>query len=202
MYPAIYKDDVIEETSAMTASSLPSILFPGFDDLLPGDGETEVKEHFVIDDMPKATWATARIVEAENRIEQRAGFAKDCKARIDAWLEESNKQDSNSIAYLSVLLQPYAEFAIANQRKSRTLSLPTGSVSLHKLPDRLDISDKELALAYCETEHPEAVVIKKDLDASVLKDLIFKQAEPIPGIDAELGKDKLYVKAPKQSLIV
>jgi len=49
-------------------------------------------------------------------------------------------------------------------------------------------------LAYCEAEHPEAVIVKKELNKSILKDLILKQAEPIPGVEAELGPDKLYVK--------
>jgi hypothetical protein len=58
----------------------------------------------------------------------------------------------------------------------------------------VEITDNAEALAYCETEHPEAVIIKKELDKTVLKDLILKQAEPIPGVEAELGTDKLYVK--------
>jgi hypothetical protein len=54
--------------------------------------------------------------------------------------------------------------------------------------------DNAAALAYCETEHPEAVIIKKELDKSILKDLILRQADPVPGVEAELGPDKLYVK--------
>ena len=65
---------------------------------------------------------------------------------------------------------------------------------MRKQPDRIDIIDNAVALAYCEAEHPEAVVIRKELNKSVLKDLILKQAEPIPGVSAELGEDKLYVK--------
>jgi phage host-nuclease inhibitor protein Gam len=198
MFPVTTKPDVEETT---TGSSLPSVLFPDFDDLLPADEDAEGKEPFIIDDMSKATWATARIVEAEERIGQRAEFAKNCKARIDTWLANANKQDENSIFFLTTMLQPYAESEIAKLYKTRTLSLPTGSISLRKLPDRLDISDKELALTYCETEHPEAVITKKELDTAILKDLIFKQAEPIPGVDATLGENRLYVKAPKQKVI-
>jgi phage host-nuclease inhibitor protein Gam len=92
------------------------------------------------------------------------------------------------------LLEPYVKDEVAKLYKSRSLSLPTGTASLRKLPDRLEIMDSSLALAYCETEHPEAVIVKKELNKSILKDLILKQAEPIPGVDAELGQDKLYVK--------
>jgi hypothetical protein len=50
------------------------------------------------------------------------------------------------------------------------------------------------ALAYCEAEHPEAVIVKKELDKSILKDLILRQTEPVPGVEAALGQDKLYIK--------
>jgi phage host-nuclease inhibitor protein Gam len=158
------------------------------------DDETGGKEPFIIDNMPKATWATARILEAEERMAQRAALAKDYKARIDQWLALANQQDENSITSLSFLLEPYVKDEVTKLYKSRTLSLPTGTASLRKLPDRLEIVDNAAALAYCESEHPEAVIIKKELDKSILKDLILKQAEPVPGVEAELGLDRLYVK--------
>jgi phage host-nuclease inhibitor protein Gam len=91
-------------------------------------------------------------------------------------------------------LEPYVKDEVSKLHKSKTLSLPTGTASFRKLPDRLDITDGETALAYCESEHPEAVIIKKELDKSILKDLILKQAEPVPGVEAELGPDRLYIK--------
>jgi phage host-nuclease inhibitor protein Gam len=135
-----------------------------------------------------------KILEAEARVAHRTELAREFKTRIDQWLESANLQDNGSISYLSILLEPYVKDEISKLHKSRTLSLPTGIASLRKLPDRLEITDTAEALAYCETEHPEAVIIKKELDKSILKDLILKQAEPIPGVEAELGADKLYVK--------
>jgi phage host-nuclease inhibitor protein Gam len=149
---------------------------------------------FIIDDPSKASWAIARILEAEAGIAQRSSLAESFKARIDQWLCSANKQDNDSITSLSFLLEPYVKGEVAKLYKSRTLSLPTGTASLRKLPDRLEITDSSLALAYCEAEHPEAVIIKKELNKSILKDLILTQAEPIPGVEAELGPDKLYIK--------
>ena len=192
LYP--FSQDSIEQTP-IPGSSLSTILFPDFDDtqIIPSDSEAPATVQFTIDDPSKAAWAIARILETDARIAQRTSLADTYKARIDQWLAMSNKPDNDSITYLSFLLEPYVKDEIAKQ-KSRTLSMPTGNASLRKLPDRLEITDSAEALAYCEAEHPEAVIIKKELDKSVLKDLILKQAEPIPGIEAEIGPDKLYIK--------
>jgi len=211
---AYVDDDSLEQTTAH-GSSLPSppslsplftlsnILFPDFENVKTSisydsdalaDASPTSAPAFIVNDPSKASWAIARILEAEASIAQRSLLAESYKARIDQWLDSANKQDQDSISYLSFLLEPYVKDEVAKLYKSRTLSLPTGTASLRKLPDRLEITDSTAALAYCETEHPEAVIIKKELNKSILKDLILKQAEPIPGVEAELGPDKLYVK--------
>jgi phage host-nuclease inhibitor protein Gam len=186
--------------------TLPNILFPDFGNaqavIAPNANtnpntnadDTPSTEPFTIDTPSKAAWAIACVLEAEERIAQRKALADEYKARLDAWLASANNQDFNSISYLSFLLEPYVSDEVSKLHKSKTLSLPTGTASLRKLPDRLEITDNDTAIAYCEAEHPEAVIIKKELNKSILKDLILKQAEPIPGVEAELGGDKLYIK--------
>jgi phage host-nuclease inhibitor protein Gam len=199
-----YYEDALEKTTAtFPGSSLSRILFPDFENVktsisVPCEGEAQAEANtspaFIIDDPSKASWAIARILEAEAGIAERTALADSFKARIDQWLDSANRQANDSIEYLSFLLEPYVKGEVAKQYKSRSLSLPTGTASLRKLPDRLEIKDSTVALAYCEAEHPQAVIIKKELDKSVLKDLILKQAEPIPGVEAETGPDKLYIK--------
>ena len=198
--PLPYQDGLLEQASESSGQlppfpllpSFPSILFPDFENK-PTDAPSAT-DGFTVDNLNKASWAVAKILEAEARMAQRAGLAKEFKSRIDAWLDSANKQDDDSISYLSFLLEPYVKNETSKLHNSKTLSLPTGTASFRKLPDRLDITDPTVALSYCEAEHPEAVIVKKELDKSILKDLILKQAEPIPGIEAELGMDKLYVK--------
>jgi phage host-nuclease inhibitor protein Gam len=196
-----YFDDPLEQTTP-PGSSLSNILFPDFENVklsIQTEGEAMAAAaapfpSFTIDDISKASWAIARVLEAESRIAERTQLANNFKSRIDRWLDSSNQSDNNSIDYLSFMLEPYVKNEVAKLYKSRSLSLPTGTASLRKLPDHLEITDSSAALAYCEAEHPEAVIIKKELNKSILKDLILKQAEPIPGVEAELCLDKLYVK--------
>jgi phage host-nuclease inhibitor protein Gam len=196
-----YTDDT-DDLSADTVSllpTLPNILFPDFGNaqtLVPADADadTPTTVQFTVDTASKASWAIACILEAEERINRRESLVDEYKARLDAWLDTASHQDSNTISYLSFLLEPYVKDEVSKLHKSKTLSLPTGTASLRKLPDRLEITDNAAAIAYCESEHPEAVIIKKELNKSTLKDLILKQAEPVPGVEAELGSEKLYIK--------
>jgi hypothetical protein len=150
---------------------------------------------FVVDSLAKADWAVSRILEAEARIARRAALASELHARIDAWLTKASAADNDSISYLTMLLRPFVETEVSMQRRSRSLVLPSGVAQLRKLPDRLDIIDRDAALSYCETSHPDAVIVKKDLSRSALKTLIVSQGEAIPGCSFELGPDELYIRA-------
>jgi len=194
-----YADETEEAVGSSDSllSTLPNILFPDFGNVqavISPNGKDNAEEQFVIDTESKASWAIACVLEADNRIGRRKALAEEYKARLDAWVETASRQDNNSISYLTFLLEPYVKDEVSKLHKSKTLSLPTGTASMRKLPDKLEITDNDTALSYCESEHPEAVIIKKELNKSVLKDLILKRTEPIPGVEAELGGDKLYIK--------
>ena len=83
---------------------------------------------------------------------------------------------------------------MSSQHASRSIHLVGSVLSLRKKPNRVEISEPDLALSYCETEHPEALVIKKNLSKSVLKALLSHGTE-IPGCRLEPGRDELYVKS-------
>jgi phage host-nuclease inhibitor protein Gam len=192
----LYADELTDDTAGLLPT-LPNILFPDFGNaqaLIAADGDVPTTGQFTVDTPSKASWAIATILEADERISRREALVDEYKARLDAWLDTASSQDSNTISYLSFLLEPYVKDEVSKLHKSKTLSLPTGTASLRKLPDRLDITDNAAAIGYCEKEHPEAVIIKKELNKTILKDLILKQAEPVPGVETELGSEKLYVK--------
>jgi hypothetical protein len=161
----------------------------------PSESSDTVAPAFVVDSLAKADWAVSRILEAEARIARRAALASELHTRIDAWLTKASAADNDSISYLTNLLRPYVESEVSMQRRSRSLILPSGTAQLRKLPDRLDIIDRDAALSYCESSHPEAVIVKKDLSRSALKALIVSQGEAVPGCSFELGPDELYIRA-------
>lgn len=174
--------------------SLPSLSNVLFDFTIPS-AEAPATEPFTVDSLSKASWVAARILEAQARTAQRSDLARSYKTRIDTWLSDANATDIDSIDYLSSLLKPYIEFEVAKQRRSRSVLLPTATAQLRKLPDRVDIVDASAALGYLKANHPEAVIVREDISKSAVRSLIFTEGEAIPGIEAELGHDELYIKA-------
>jgi len=172
--------------------SLPTILFPDFS--IPGT-DAPAAEPFTVDSLSKASWCASRILEAQARTTQRSELAHTFRARIDAWLSEANAADIDSMDYLSSLLKPWVESEVAKQRRSRSILLPTATAQLRKLPDRIDIVDAPAALGYLKTNHPEAVIVREDISKTAVRSLIFTEGEAIPGVEAELGHDELYIKA-------
>ncbi len=174
--------------------SLSNVLFPDFS--IPStNAEAPAAEPFTVDSLSKASWCASRILEAQARVDQRAELARSYKAHIDAWLSDANSSDNDSIDYLSMLLKPWVESEVSKQRRSRSILLPTATAQLRKLPDRVDIVDRDAALAYCKANHPEAVVVREDISKTAVRSLIFTEGEAIPGVEAELGRDELYIKA-------
>lgn len=174
--------------------SLSNVLFPDFS-IPTTNAEAPAAEPFTVDSLSKASWCASRILEAQARVDQRAELARSYKARIDAWLSDANSSDNDSIDYLSMLLKPWVESEVSKQRRSRSILLPTGTAQLRKLPDRVEIRDNTAALAYLKANHPEAVVVREDISKTAVRSLIFTEGEAIPGVEAELGRDELYIKA-------
>ena len=144
-----------EAALAPASGSTPALATILFDDISipstpPADGtEALAPAPFMIDDLSKASWAAATALEAEARIAERATLAASYKARIDAWLSDSNTQDECTAAYMSMLLKPYIESELARSgSRSRTVKLITASASLRKAPDHFSVLDEAVAMAY------------------------------------------------------
>jgi hypothetical protein len=177
--------------------SLSSILFDDYSlaPSLADDSEAPAAAPFTITDISSASWAAAKVLEAQARIAQRAELAQAYIEKINSWLSSSSKADEDGVSFLSLLLKPYIEAELSRAHsRSRTLHLLTASASLRKGQDHVEILDPDAALSYCETSYPEAVIIKKELSRSTLRRLILIDGTPIPGVEASLGSDTLHIK--------
>jgi hypothetical protein len=181
-----------------TAPALTDLIFDQFEipSTPPAEGtEAQAAASFKIDSFDKASWAASRVLAAQARMADRAALAQAYKTRIDSWLADSNKADEDTSAYLSLLLKPYVEDELVRARsRSRTLLMVTAQASLRKSPDRISILDEAVAMAYLEAQHPSAIVTKKTISLSTLRTLIFTEGEAVPGVEASLGSDNLYLK--------
>ena len=197
-------DPVRTEPAVSFPIDLPSdtdVLYPDFGSALspvpsdPTDAPDTVAQAFIVDSLARADWCVSRILDAEARIARWAALASELHTRIDAWLTKASAADNDSISYLSSLLRPFVETEVSMQRRSRSLVLPSGVAQLRKLPDKLDITSSEAAMAWATENAPNAIIVKKELSRSVLKSLIVSKGEAVPGCEFSLGPDELYVRA-------
>lgn len=173
------------DTNISTVPNLEEILSPE---------SSETKEPFVIDSPEKAAWAARKILDAESRIEQYSNNAKQYKKQIDSWFTKAVQDEIESIEYLRAIVRPFIEEEVSKQSKSKTVHYPGLSIQLRKKPDRIDITDKDIALSFCEANHTKAVIIKKELSKAYLKNLLTKKGEVIPGTTMIPGEAELYFK--------
>lgn len=164
---------------------------PALEEILAPDEDT--KTPFTVDSVEKAAWAARKILDAEGRISQYTDQAKAYKAQIDSWFERVVKEEQDSVEYFRSILKPFSEQELSNQ-KSKTLKLPGLSIQLRKKPDKVEVTDKETAISFCEEMHPDAIVIKKDVSKTYLKDLLTKKGELVPGCEIAVGDKDLYIK--------
>jgi phage host-nuclease inhibitor protein Gam len=148
---------------------------------------------FKIDDEKKAAWAAGKILSARRRIATRCRLAEEYQNRILDWLTGANEHDQQSLNFLEGSLRPWVEEAVSHLGKTRSLRLPGSKVGLRKKPDRVEIINLELALAFCEeNDLDEVVIVKKELSKTELKTHLSAGAR-IPGAELVPGSDELTV---------
>jgi hypothetical protein len=170
---------------------------PDLGELLFNEGESGIDtkaEDFRITSIDMAAWAARKVVAARERMAARTALSSQYKARIDRWLERANAEDRESAEFLTGHLRPFAESEIAKQRRSRTLQLPGATVSLRKKPDRVEILDESVLIAYCEENYPEALVVSKSVSKAAITARV-RSGELPPAVDFIPGEDELYIKS-------
>lgn len=133
----------------VAASEIDAVVFEDDVDI----EEAKKPEGFVIDNQEKATWAAHRILQAEDRIKERARLSKEYKAKIDQWLEKANESDETTVETMRVLLTPFLESELSGKKQRRSIDLPGARIGFRKLPEHVEILDEDAAIAFCETKH-------------------------------------------------
>ena len=163
------------------------------EDILVDETPDEKEKTFTVDSIEKATWAARKFIDAKTRIEKRLKQNDDFKAKIDLWSQRANSEDLSTVDFMKAILEPYAKELVKAQKRSKSLKLPEAMVTFRKSSETVDIIDEELALSFCELNHPRAVETKTVLSKPELKKLL-KQGKIIPGVKLILGVEQMYIK--------
>jgi phage host-nuclease inhibitor protein Gam len=153
---------------------------------------------WMIDSMEVASWAGRKIAHARNEIASIDAWEKKEIESIKAAAETERKRHENEIAFFEGHLGAYLHHLIQEGRKTKTLNLPTGTVSIRARQPKLIIRSDETALAWAASNHPDAVRVKQSLDMTAFK----RRLEFVEGgrvIDAATGELLQFVIAEPQA---
>lgn len=139
--------------------------------------EEPIREAFKIDDDSKADWAMRKLASIRRKqSENKAIFDREI-LRVAEWLDKVNTALERDAEWFEANLRPYALLQRSEGRKS--VVLPHGTIKTTAGRAKVEIESPDEFLKWAETSLPEAIRIKKEIDKSVLKDLITETGEVI-----------------------
>jgi phage host-nuclease inhibitor protein Gam len=155
------------------------------DHMLAADAPLD-REVWSIRDLDAAAWAARKLAAAHAEV-----------AGIDAWLEREiarataaadteRRRHQSEIEFFEGHLGRYLAGLVADGRKTKTLNLPAGSVSLRARQPLVEV-DEPAALAWARVEAPDVVKVRESIDKAALK----KRLEFAQGgyaVDTESGE--------------
>ncbi|MBU2704139.1 hypothetical protein Ga0466249_005293 [Sporomusaceae bacterium BoRhaA] len=140
------------------------------------DAKEPQKNQFVIDNDEKADWAIRHIVECQRKNERVKQFAQKRIELINKWRGIVEDQNNRSIEFLIRLLRPYAEQQLVG--KTKTVSLPSGNASFHKVNPEFFISGEKISgknktlTERVEQLAPELIITEKSTDWTEFKNTL------------------------------
>ena len=169
------------------------------DILMDDPPKKDKRESFVVDTVEKAAWAARKFIEAQNRIDERFKQNSDFKGKIDLWSDRANSEDINTLQYMKSILEPYAKKMIDGQKRAKNLKLPGAKVIFRTSPESVEVINEDIAISFCEANHPKAVESKKVLLKQELKKLL-NQGKVIPGVKLVTGTEHMFIKDMEEKL--
>lgn len=153
------------------------------------------KEGFVVDDMGKAMWAVDKIAEKEAEIAEIDAFVEARIKSILEWQEKQRQKIDFEINGFKTMLKPYVEQKLEG-KKTKTMSLPNGSLSLGRVTTNFIKDDKKL-IEFAKTSCPQFVKteIKEKLDwAAMKKELTCADNGVVITADGEIVPDVTWMQ--------
>lgn len=149
--------------------------------------EEPAREPFIVDDDSKADWAMRKLASIRRKqAENKAIFDRESQ-RVAEWLEKVNTALERDAEWFEANLKPYALLQRSEGRKS--VVLPHGTIKTTAGRPKFEIEDESAFLAWAETNQPELVRVKKEIDKKALGALnqaedkvISTQGEIVPAV--------------------
>lgn len=145
------------------------------------------REPFKVDDDAKADWAMRKLASIRRKqAENKAIFDREL-LRVTEWLEKVNTALERDAEWFEANLRPYALLQRSEGRKS--VVLPHGTIKTTAGRPKFEIENESEFMTWAETNAPELIRVKKEIDKKALGALnqdvdkvISTQGEIVPAI--------------------
>lgn len=156
--------------------------------LRPTDAPDQPAEGWSITGLETAAWASRKAAAAHREIERWKTWAEGEKARIDAIVAAECKRFEEDAAFFEHHLAAFLKAEIEAGRKTKSLSLPGGTISLRAQQPRVDW-DEESVLPWAKANDRAdlyRVTVKESLDKNALKKAAELAEDGVVVIDGEI----------------
>lgn len=139
----------------------------------------EMKEQFQVVDLQSATWVFRKLRAIEKKTNEIREMAEIELSRIKEWVDKELKQYDEDSQYFRFLLEEYYKREKEKDKKFK-LTTPWGKVS-SRTSDRYIYENEETLLNYCQSNQPQCVRIKRELDKNMFKRLCKNGVDQVTG---------------------
>ena len=126
-------------------------------------------EPWSIGGMSEAAWAARKAKHAHDAIKTIDEWEEQEIARVRAAADIERAREQSTLEFFTGALATYLSREIEAGRKTKTLTLPHGKISIRARQPLVDLTDFGTALAWARENHPEAVRVRESLDKATFK---------------------------------
>lgn len=116
-----------------------------------------------------AAWASRKAEDAHGHLDRINAWAERERARIDAIVERETKPHVRTIDTMTTHLQLWLQDLIRKGRKTKSVDLPGGRISIRTQPATVEVSDEGQFLAWAKENAPELIRVKESVNLPNVK---------------------------------
>ena len=148
------------------------------------DIEPHNRDTWSIETMDQASWASRKLRQAHQEIDEITAWESRELQRIKNAATAERNRIQSSASFFENALAVYLNHLINEGRKTKSLDLPGGRISIRTRADKLEIDDEPKAIEWLkEHNHYDAVRMKESIDKRTLLQLIQRDGSSVVSPD-------------------
>ena len=148
------------------------------------DVEPRNRDTWSIETMDQAAWASRKLRDAHAEIDEIDAWQTREIDRIKNAATAERNRIQQSASFFENALAVYLNHLINEGRKTKSLDLPGGRMSIRARADKLEIDDEPKAVEWLkEHNHYDAVRVKESIDKRALLELIQRDGSSVVSPD-------------------